>query len=44
LEPRRKLRRKTRRHLSKKELKALDLIEFSKARPPQDCIAQPIQP
>ena len=40
LEPRRRARRKLRPRLSKKKLKKLDLLEFAKARPPQDCIGQ----
>ena len=39
LEPhRRARRRKHRPRLSHKKLKRLDLLEFAKARPPQDCI------
>lgn len=44
LEPRRRLRRKARPRLSPKKLHALDLLEFAKARPPQDCIGQSIEP
>jgi hypothetical protein len=44
LEPRRKARRKLRPSLSKKKLKRLDLAEFAKARPPQDCIGPWIEP
>jgi len=40
LEPLRKARRKLRPRLSRKKLKKLDLAEFAKARPPQDCIGQ----
>jgi hypothetical protein len=40
LEPRRRARRKLRPRLSRKKLKKADLLEFAKARPPQDCIAQ----
>ncbi len=38
LEPRRRLRRKAKPRLSMKKLKKLDLAEFAKARPLQDCI------
>jgi hypothetical protein len=44
LEPRRRARRKLRPPLSKKHLKKLDLLEFAKARPPQDCVGQCIKP
>lgn len=44
LEPNRRARRKTRPKLSRKQAKVLDLLEFAKARPPQDCIGQRIQP
>jgi hypothetical protein len=44
LEPRRRARHKLCPKLSKKRLKALDLIEFAKARPPQDCIGQCAKP
>jgi hypothetical protein len=44
LEPRRRLRRRLRPHLSKKKLKSLDLAEFAQARPPLDCIGQPMKP
>ncbi|MGO8931320.1 MAG: hypothetical protein ACLQU3_31065 [Limisphaerales bacterium] len=40
LEPRRRARRKLRPRLSRKKLKKADLLEFAKARPPQDCIGQ----
>ena len=40
LEPRRRARRKLRPRLSKKKLKKLDLAEFAKARPPQDCVGK----
>src|SRR5258708_26857842 len=43
LGPRRKARRKLRPRLSRKKLKKLDLSEFAKARPPQDCIGQWIE-
>jgi hypothetical protein len=42
LEPSRRLRRKLRPRLSKKQLEKLDLAEFAKAKPPQDCIGQRI--
>jgi hypothetical protein len=38
LEPKRKLRRSLLPRLSKKKAKELDLLEFSRARLPQDCI------
>jgi hypothetical protein len=44
LEPRRRARRKLRPRLSRKKLKKLDLQEFAKARPPQDCVGQPVTP
>jgi hypothetical protein len=44
LEPRRRARRKLRPRLSKKKLKKLDLAEFAKTRPPQDCVGQPMKP
>jgi len=45
LEPRRRLRRKRLgEKLSKKQLKELDLREFSRARLPQDCIGTPLAP
>jgi putative addiction module component (TIGR02574 family) len=37
-------RRKLRPRPSRKGLKKLDLLEFAKARPPQDCIGQWIEP
>jgi hypothetical protein len=40
LEPKRRARRKLRPRLSRKKLRKLDLLEFKKARPPQDCIGQ----
>lgn len=40
LEPRRRLRRKILRRLKKEEHRALDLLEFSKLRPADDCIAR----
>jgi len=44
LEPRRRARRKLRPNLSKKNLKKLELDDFAKARPPQECIAQWMKP
>lgn len=44
LEPKRRARRKLRPRLSCRKLKRLDLLEFAKARPPQDCIGQWIAP
>jgi hypothetical protein len=44
LEPRRRMRRKLRPRLSKKKLNEMDLAEFAKAKPPQDCISQWIAP
>ena len=43
LEPGRRARRKLRPKLSRKQSKALDLLEFERARPPQDCTGQQIQ-
>ena len=44
LAPKRRARRGLlRRFVSRKHLKQLDLHEFSKARPPQDCIGQWIE-
>ena len=44
-EPRRRFRRKVlQRVLSRKQLKKLDLLEFSRERPPQECIGQPLSP
>ena len=40
LEPLRRARRKLRPRLSRKKLKNLDLLEFAKARPSQDCVGQ----
>ena len=40
LEPRRRARRKLLPKLSKRKLQALNIAEFAKARPPQDCIGQ----
>ena len=42
LEPQRRARRKTRPALSGRRHKALDLVEFTRARPPQDCIGEKI--
>jgi hypothetical protein len=36
----RRLRRKGQPRLSAKQRRLLDLLEFSKARPPQDCVSQ----
>lgn len=44
LEPKRRARRKLRPRLSRKSLKKLDLLEFAKARPPQEGISQWITP
>ncbi len=44
LEPRRRLRRKLRPRPSKKKLEKLNLAEFAKARPPQDCVGLWIKP
>jgi hypothetical protein len=44
LEPKRQRRRKRFPHVSKKKLKKLDLLEFAKARPPQDCVGEWIEP
>jgi hypothetical protein len=44
LEPRRRARWKLRPRRSHKKLKELDLQEFAKARPPQDCIGQCVTP
>ena len=44
LEPRRRLRRKTRAALTAQQHKALDLLEFARTRPPQDCVGEEIQP
>jgi hypothetical protein len=44
LEPGRQARRKLRPWLSRKKLKALDLIEFEEARPLEDCIGRQLQP
>ena len=41
LVPKRRLRRKLRPRLSRKELKELALLDFAKARPPLDCIGRP---
>ena len=43
LEPRRRLRRKLLPGLSKKKLKELDLAEFVKAKPPQECVGRCIE-
>jgi hypothetical protein len=44
LEPRRRARRKLRPRLSKKRLKRLAPLEFAKARPPQECVGEWIEP
>ena len=44
LGPKRRARRKLRPRLSRRKLKRLDLLEFAKAKPPQDCIGQWLQP
>ena len=44
LEPRRELRRKLLPGLSKKKLKKLDLDEFARARPPQECVGECLKP
>jgi len=44
LEPKRRARRKLQPRLSRKKRKNLDLLEFAKARPPQDCIGKCIEP
>ena len=44
LEPRRRARRKLRPRLSRNKPKKADLLEFAKARPPQDCVAQWVEP
>ena len=38
LEPKRRRRRKGRLRLSAKQHRLLDLLEFAKVRPPQDCV------
>ncbi len=43
LEPKRKLRHKLLRGLPKKKLNEMDLLEFAKARPPEDCIGTPLK-
>lgn len=42
LEPRRRLRRTVRRKLTKAQHRKLDLREFAKAKPPVDCLGQPL--
>jgi len=44
LEPRRRAQRKLRPRRSRKKLKKIDLLEFARARPPQDCIGEWIGP
>jgi hypothetical protein len=43
LEPRRRLRRAVRRDLSEAQLRELDLRDFTRARPPEDCIGEWIE-
>jgi hypothetical protein len=40
LEPSRHARRKLRPHLTKKQLRKLDLLEFAKAAPPLECVGR----
>jgi hypothetical protein len=44
LEPKRRARRKLRPRRSRKKLLKIDLVEFAKARRPQDCIGEWIEP
>ena len=44
LEPKRRARRKLLPGLSEKKLKKLDLLDFAKARPPQECVGQWTEP
>jgi hypothetical protein len=44
LGPKRRARRKLRPPRPRKQLKKIDLLEFAKARPPQDCIGEWIEP
>ena len=44
LEPRRRVRRKARPRLSRRNQLALDLLEFARIRPAQDCIADEVRP
>ena len=44
LEPRRRARRKLRPRLAHEKLRRLDLQEFAKAKPTQDCIGQWVTP
>lgn len=44
LEPHRCLRRKARPRVSCRKHNSLDLLEFAKPRPAQDCIGEEIQP
>jgi hypothetical protein len=44
LEPRRRARRKLRPRILRKKLRQSDLLEFTKAKPPQDCIGQWVKP
>lgn len=42
LQPRRRMRCALRKNLTEAQLRELDLREFAKARPPADCIGQPL--
>lgn len=42
LEPLRRLRRSRRKNLNEVQRRELDLREFAQARPPVDCIGQPL--
>ncbi|MCZ6780073.1 MAG: hypothetical protein O7C73_00335 [Nitrospirae bacterium] len=44
LEGKRRLRRKRHPKMSARRRKLLDLLEFARARPPQNCIGEAIQP
>ena len=44
LESRRQARRKSKPKLSARKLKALALREFAKAKPPQECVGEPLAP
>ena len=44
LEPRRRARRKLLTVLSEEKLKKLDLLEFARARPPQECVGHCVKP
>jgi len=43
LEPRRRLRRAIRKHLTETQLRKLDLREFASSRPPEDCVGEWIE-